>query len=169
MCLKRLRGEVSARVQDRNSVAVSKAGSVHRSRGTFRLSVPGSCLGVCESWGNPSVRQMPTYHGFPASRRCLVRLSSKLRRHKGLKKLYADDVPRGVPPDTVDKLRKMLAFLDEMEDPEELRALPSWKVHTLTGGRNLTWGLSVTANRRLTLRVDTDEGEIYGVNLADYH
>jgi proteic killer suppression protein len=49
--------------------------------------------------------------------------------HKGLKKLYADDVAKGVPPDTVDKLRKMLAFLDDMEDPEELRALPSWKVH----------------------------------------
>jgi proteic killer suppression protein len=52
-----------------------------------------------------------------------------------LKKLYADDVTKGVPPDAVDKLRKMLAFLDDMEDPEELRALPSWKVHTLTGDR----------------------------------
>jgi toxin HigB-1 len=41
--------------------------------------------------------------------------------HKGLKKLYADDATKGVPPDTVDKLRKMLAFLDDMEDPEELR------------------------------------------------
>ena len=49
--------------------------------------------------------------------------------HKGLKKLYADDVEKGVPSDAVDKLRKMLAFLDDMEDPEELRALSSWKVH----------------------------------------
>jgi toxin HigB-1 len=89
--------------------------------------------------------------------------------HKGLKKLYADDVPRGVPPDTVDKLRKMLAFLDEMEDPEELRALRSFKVHPLTGGRKGTWSLSVTANRRLTFPVDTDEGEIYDVNLEDDH
>lgn len=52
--------------------------------------------------------------------------------HKGLKRLYAEDHAKGVPPDTVDKLRKMLAFLDDMQDPEELRALPSWKVHTLT-------------------------------------
>ena len=43
--------------------------------------------------------------------------------HKGLKKLYLDDGVRGVPPDTVDKLRKMLAYLDGMEEPEELRAL----------------------------------------------
>jgi toxin HigB-1 len=89
--------------------------------------------------------------------------------HRGLKKLYADDVARGVPPDTVDKLRKMLAFLDDMEDPEELRALPSWKVHILTGDRKGTWSLSVTANRRLTFRIDTSEREIYDANLEDYH
>jgi proteic killer suppression protein len=70
--------------------------------------------------------------------------------HKGLKKLYADDVTKSIPPDAVDKLRKMFAFLDDMEDPEELQALPSWKVHTLTGNRKGTWSLSVTANRRLT-------------------
>ena len=55
--------------------------------------------------------------------------------HKGMKRLYAEDSAKGVPPDTVDKLRKMLAFLDDMQDPEELRSLPAWKVHTLTGDR----------------------------------
>jgi addiction module HigA family antidote len=30
----------------------------------------------------------------------------------------------------------MFAFLDDMEDPEELRMLPSWKAHTLTGMKN---------------------------------
>ena len=89
--------------------------------------------------------------------------------HKGLKKLYVDDVATGVPPDAVSKLRKMLAFLDEMEDPEELRALPSWKVHILTGDRKGTWSLSVTANRRLTFFIDTAERVIYDVNLEDYH
>lgn len=89
--------------------------------------------------------------------------------HKGLKKLYADDVAKGVSSNTVDKLRKMLAFLDDMEDPEELFALPSWKAHTLTGNRKGTWSLSVTANRRLTFRIDAGEREIYDVNLEDYH
>jgi plasmid maintenance system killer protein len=32
--------------------------------------------------------------------------------HKRLKRLYEQDSVKGVPPDTVDKLRKMLAFLD---------------------------------------------------------
>jgi len=89
--------------------------------------------------------------------------------HKGLKKLYVDDNPKGAPPESVDKLRKMFAFLDDMEDPDELRALPSWKVHTLTGDRKGTWSLSVTANRRLTFRIDIAEREIYDVNLEDYH
>jgi toxin HigB-1 len=86
-----------------------------------------------------------------------------------LKKLYEDDVEKGAPPDAVDKLRKMLAFLDDMEDTEELRLLPSWKVHTLTGDRKGTWSLNVTAIRRLTFCIDTDERAIYDVNLEDYH
>ena len=89
--------------------------------------------------------------------------------HKGLKKLYTEDAARGVPPDTVDKLRKMFAFLDDMEDPEELRSLPSWKAHTLTGDRKGTWSLSVTANRRLTFRIEAAGSEITDVNLEDYH
>jgi toxin HigB-1 len=89
--------------------------------------------------------------------------------HKGLKRFYSEDSTKGVPPDTMDKLRKMLAFLDDMQEPEELRALPSWKVHTLTGDRKGTWSLSVTRNRRLTFRVDTAEHEICDLNLKDYH
>jgi proteic killer suppression protein len=89
--------------------------------------------------------------------------------HKGLKALYVDDITKGVPPDTVDKLRKMLTFLDNMQDPEEMRSLPAWKVHTLAGDRKGTWSLSVTRNRRLTFSIDIREREIYDVNLEDYH
>ena len=89
--------------------------------------------------------------------------------YKGLKQLYAEDITKGVPPDSVDKLRKMLAFLDDMQNPEELRSLASWKVHTLTGDRKGTWSLSVTRNRRLTFSIDSAEREIYDLNLEDYH
>jgi len=89
--------------------------------------------------------------------------------HKGLKALYTDDTAKGVPPDSADKLRKMLAFLDEMQDPEELRSLPAWKAHTLAGDRKGTWSLTVTRNRRLTFRIDIVELDIYDVNLEDYH
>jgi proteic killer suppression protein len=89
--------------------------------------------------------------------------------HKGLEKLYADESAKGVPPDTVDKLRKMFAYLDDMQDGEELRALPIWRAHTLTGNRKGTWSLSVTRNRRLTFRIDMTDCEICDVNLEDYH
>ena len=89
--------------------------------------------------------------------------------HKGLKRLYLEDSVKGVPPDTGDKLRKMLAYLDDMENPEELRALTAWKAHTLAGDRKGTWSLSVTRNRRLTFRIDNAENEIFDANLEDYH
>jgi toxin HigB-1 len=105
-----------------------------------------------------------------------VRLQATLYRvkirnfaHKGLKRLYAEDSAKGVPSDTTDKLRKMLAFLDDMQDLDELRSLSAWKAHTLTGDRKGTWSLSVTRNRRLTFRIDAEERQICDVNLEDYH
>ena len=80
-----------------------------------------------------------------------------------------EDSATGVPPDTADKLPKMLVYLDNMDDPGELRSLTDWKVHTLTGDRKGTWSLSVTRNRRLTYRIDAAEHEICDVNLEDYH
>jgi proteic killer suppression protein len=89
--------------------------------------------------------------------------------HKGLKRLYEEDSTKGIPTGAADKLRKMLTFLDGMGDAEELRGLPTWKAHTLTGDRKGAWSLSVTANLRLTFRIDAVESEIRDVNLEDYH
>ena len=86
-----------------------------------------------------------------------------------MQRLYSEGSAKGVPPDTVDKLRKMFAFLDNMADPDELRSLTAWKAHTLTGDRKGTVSLSVTRNRRLTFRIDAAELEICDVNLEDYH
>ena len=87
--------------------------------------------------------------------------------HKGLRRLYEDNSAKGLGGDAVDKLRKMLAFLDAMQDPEELHALPTWKAHTLTGARKGTWSLHVTRNWRMTFRIE--DGELIGVDLEDYH
>ena len=87
--------------------------------------------------------------------------------HKGLRRLYEDNSSKGLSADTVDKLRKMLAFLDAMQGPKELRSLPMWKAHVLTGDRKGTWSLHVTRNRRLTFLIEDDE--IIDINLEDYH
>ncbi len=55
--------------------------------------------------------------------------------HKGLKRLYDDNDPKGVPAAGVDKLRKIFAFLDAMENIEELRSVPTWRPHLLLGDR----------------------------------
>jgi toxin HigB-1 len=89
--------------------------------------------------------------------------------HKGLKRLYEEDNAKGVPAESADKLRKMLAFLDAMEDEDELHILPTWKAHRLTGDRKGTWSLSVTGNPRMTFRIDPVEREVYVLNLEDYH
>lgn len=89
--------------------------------------------------------------------------------HKGLQRLYAEGSAKGLPPDTVGKLRKMFAFLDAMNHPDDVRALAAWKPHTLAGDRKGTVSLSVTRNRRLTFRIDVAGQEICDVNLEDYH
>jgi proteic killer suppression protein len=100
-----------------------------------------------------------------------LRAAVKIRTfvHKGLKQLYLEDSAKGVPPEAVDKLRKMFAYLDNMEELGELRSVPAWRAHLLTGDRKGTWSLSVTRNRRLTFRIDTAEREICEMNLEDYH
>ena len=87
--------------------------------------------------------------------------------HAGLRRLYQRDQARGLPPDAVDKLRKMLAFLQDMETEQEVRTMPGWRAHQLTGNREGTWSLRVTGNWRLTFRVE--QGDLVEVNYEDYH
>lgn len=87
--------------------------------------------------------------------------------HKGLKRLYLEDSVKGLPLDTVDKLRAMMTFLQDMKDPETLRVFPLWKAHLLIGERKGVWSLRVTRNWRLTFQIKN--GEIWDVDYEDYH
>jgi len=87
--------------------------------------------------------------------------------HKGLRKLYMDDSAKGLPPDAVDKLRAMLTYMQDMQDPERLRAFPLWKAHQLAGDRKGVWSLHVTRNWRLTFRIK--DSQIFDVDYEDYH
>ncbi|MGI8839239.1 MAG: type II toxin-antitoxin system RelE/ParE family toxin [Caulobacteraceae bacterium] len=87
-------------------------------------------------------------------------------RHKGLARLYERNDASGIDRRLVGKLRLQLNFLDAMASGGELGALPVWKPHRLSDGR---WSFHVTANWRLTFRVDDGAGEISMLNLEDYH
>lgn len=89
--------------------------------------------------------------------------------HKGLRRLVIDDDVSGVPGETVPKLRRIVSFLQDMESAEELRNVPTWKAHLLTGDRKGTWSLFVTRNWRITFRIDKTEIEIIDLDYEDYH
>lgn len=89
--------------------------------------------------------------------------------HKGLRRLIEDDDAAGVLPAVVEKLRRIISFLQDMEREEELRTVPGWKAHQLAGDRKGTWSLFVTKNWRLTFRIDQAEIEIIDLDYEDYH
>jgi toxin HigB-1 len=89
--------------------------------------------------------------------------------HRALRRFIERNDASGLAPPVVEKLRNILTFLEEMEDAKELRDVPSWKAHQLTGDRKGTWSLTVTRNWRITFRIDQTEGEILDLDYEDYH
>ncbi len=59
-------------------------------------------------------------------------------RHKELKRFMETGSASGLPADATAKLRLMLSFLQAMAVEDELRSLPIWKPHQLTGNRQGT-------------------------------
>lgn len=80
-----------------------------------------------------------------------------------------DDDTSELLPSHVGKIRNMLAFLQDMEREDELRAVPGWRPHRLAGERRGTWSLHVTRNWRITFRVDRMAGAITELDFEDYH
>jgi proteic killer suppression protein len=89
--------------------------------------------------------------------------------HRGLRRFIERDDASGLSPAIVEKVRNMVTFLQETEDARELRDVPSWSVHQLTGDCKGTWSLTVTRNWRLTCRIDRTKGEILDLDYEDYH
>ncbi|MSO76685.1 MAG: hypothetical protein EXQ87_07210 [Alphaproteobacteria bacterium] len=50
----------------------------------------------------------------------------------------------GPPAASVEKIRNIVSYLQDMANPGELRHIPNWKAHQLTGVRKGTWSLAVT-------------------------
>jgi proteic killer suppression protein len=89
--------------------------------------------------------------------------------HKGLRRFMEEDDSSGIQAAFAEKLRRMISFLQDMEQEDELRTVPSWKAHRLTGARKGTWSLFVSKNWRLTFQIDHNQIEIIDLNYEDYH
>jgi toxin HigB-1 len=89
-----------------------------------------------------------------------------LIRHKGLRRLYEADDPRGVSADHADKLRRILARLDAAQTAGDMD-LPGYRLHPLKGELRGFHAVTVRANWRVIFRFEN--GYAIDVDYLDYH
>ena len=89
-------------------------------------------------------------------------------RHKALRTFFETGKAKGLPGDLVERLRKMLAFIVDVEGRTELKTPPNYGFHELTGDRKGEFAMTVTRNWRMTFGI-TDDETIINLDLEDYH
>lgn len=87
-------------------------------------------------------------------------------RHKGLKRLFENDDPKGVNAEHVRKIKQILALLDAAQKVADL-AFTTFRLHPLKGDLKGFYSLTVRANWRIIFRFDN--GKASDVDLVDYH
>lgn len=87
--------------------------------------------------------------------------------HKGLHRFFETGNTKGLVGD-IERLRRILAFIDAASDLKELAVPPNFGLHELTGDRKGQWSMTVTKNWRLTFSINA-LSQLTDVNLEDYH
>ncbi len=87
--------------------------------------------------------------------------------HKGLRSFFQTGSAKGLVGD-VDRIRKMLAFINAAGSFDELALPPNYGPHKLVSDKAKRWAMTVTKNWRLTF-IKIDETTITDLNLEDYH
>ncbi|MGE0179004.1 MAG: type II toxin-antitoxin system RelE/ParE family toxin [Sphingomonas sp.] len=67
------------------------------------------------------------------------------------------------------KIVEMIAAIRMMNNPLQLKTVPSWKAHELIPGHPGKWALVVTRNYRLTFHVDQAAQQVRLLDYEDYH
>ena len=80
--------------------------------------------------------------------------------------LFDSDDRRRLSAAHVDKIKRILARLDEATEIKHM-ALPGFGLHPLKGELKGFWAVSVSSNWRIIFRFD--KGNVYDVDLVDYH
>ena len=87
-------------------------------------------------------------------------------RHKGLRRLYEDDDPRGIMAEHVIKLRDILVRLDAARTVADMD-IPGFQLHPLKGELKGFWAVTVRANWRVIFRFA--DNDALDVDYVDYH
>jgi len=86
--------------------------------------------------------------------------------HRGLRRLYDNDDRRSLSSELVEKTARVLARLDIVTRPEQLK-LPGFGLHRLEGDLAGYWSIAVLGDWRILFRFDA--GNITDVDLVEYH
>jgi len=87
-------------------------------------------------------------------------------KHKGLEQFFSQGSKKGIQPKHAAKLRIQLAALDNAKDVADI-AVPSWRMHGLSGNLKGYFSISVDENWRLTFKFE--KGDVEVLDYQDYH
>ena len=87
-------------------------------------------------------------------------------KHRGLKRFYEDGDGRGIRPDLLDTVERILTVLDDATTPQALN-IPRYRLHALKGDLKGFWSVTVCSNWRIVFRFEGTDA--FDVELIDYH
>jgi toxin HigB-1 len=87
-------------------------------------------------------------------------------KHRGLKRLYAENDDSRVLQQYSARIRRILTVLDAASTIDGI-ALPGFRLHPLKGDRKGLWSVTVSGNWRVVFRFEG--GDVFDVDLVDYH
>jgi len=88
-------------------------------------------------------------------------------RHKGLEQLFLKNKTKGVKADHVRKLKQILAVLNAAQSIDDIKIIPAFRCHALTGSRKNEFAVWVNKNWRVTF--EFNNGDVYLTSYEDYH
>lgn len=88
-------------------------------------------------------------------------------RHKALRRLFEERNAKGLSPELVPRLRRVMSALHGTDNLEQLQSVPGWRLHALKGDLNGYWSLSVSGNWRMVFQ--WRDGVATELDLLDYH
>ncbi len=86
-------------------------------------------------------------------------------RRRGLKRLWDGD-PSRINAALRDRVENILSVLDAAANAADAD-LPGYRLHALKGDMKGLWSVTVSGNWRVTFRIEN--GNVFDVDLADYH
>ena len=87
-------------------------------------------------------------------------------KHKGLEQFFNKNIKKALDVRDIARITRILDRLDTAIIVKDMD-IPGWNLHELKGNRKGTWSVAVRQNWKITFRFMN--GEVYDVNLEDYH